>query len=232
MQKTECSRCKHWIQTGSPHKNPAGNATNLPSKLPDFPLTPSTPNNSPVNSPCLPPLLTLPLQPRFEDSGSKERLTTTLGKATTSSIHGGVTMIAVTPGTVARRWVAMKIMQQSGTITVNPGTPAQLWVVTKVRATPRNSYKPLIMMPTTKTTSNEQGCTLPHHGTSLLNKNMMSLTTSSPTLFTNNSPITLHSECFGNASLSMISHVSASTYAWTAPHKDSLGRSRLLTLIM
>ena len=72
----------------------------------------------------------------------------------------------------------------------------------------------------------------PHHGMSPLDKNIVNLTTSSPTLSVNNSPITPHSGCLGNASPSMTLCASASICAWTVLHKGSLGRSRLLTLTM
>ena len=61
---------------------------------------------------------------------------------------------------------------------------------------------------------------------------MPSSTTSSPISFANDSPTTPHSECLGNASPSMISYDSASTYVWMVPHNDSLGKSRPPTLTM
>jgi len=101
-QNAECPRYEHWTQEEPQYKSPPGNATSSPSKLPDFSQTPTAPNNTPITSPCLPPSPTPPLQLRSEDSGSKEKLTTTPGKATTSSIHGGATTTAAIPGTVAR----------------------------------------------------------------------------------------------------------------------------------
>jgi len=70
----------------------------------------------------------------------------------------------------------------------------------------------------------------PHHGTSPCNKNMMSLTTSLPTLSANNSLTTLHSECLGNVNPSMISHNFASTSLWMALLSDSPEKSRPRTL--
>ena len=123
MQRTKCPRCEHWILEGLPYKGPPRNATHSPSKLPDSPPMPSTPNNSPVNLPCLlSPTIPL-LQLRSKDFGSKEKSTATPGKATTSSIHGGAMTTAVTPGTAAKRWVAMKIILQTTTTTVIHGTP-------------------------------------------------------------------------------------------------------------
>ena len=233
MQHTECSRCGHWAQEGLPYKSPSKNATYSPSKTPAFPPMPSTPNNTPITSPCLlPPTIPL-LQLRSKDSGSKEKSTTTPGKATMSSIHGGATMTAVTPGTVARQWVATKIMLQTKTITATLGILAQRWEAATVvlPTTPITRHKPPITMLTTKTTSNALGHMSPHHGTSPLDKNTTSSTTSSPTLSANDFPITPHSECLGNASPSTTLHTSASTYAWMAPHNDSQEKSRLLTSI-
>ena len=132
MQCTECPRCGHWTLGGPLHKNPPRNATNSPSKLPDLPPIPSTPNKTPTAAPCLLPLSIPPLQLRSENSGSKERSTTTPGKATTSSIHGGATTTAVIPGTVARRWVATKITLQTKTTTATLGTPVPQWEAAKV----------------------------------------------------------------------------------------------------
>jgi len=228
-QYTECPECGHWTLEGPLYKGPPRNATYSPPKLPDSLSMPSTPNNSPVTSPCLLHQTIPPLQRRSEDSGNKQRLTTTPGKATTSSIHGGATTTALIPGTVARQWVATKITLQTKMTTVTPGTPVQPWIAMKARVTPRTHHTPPIMMPTTKTTSNALGCTLPHPGTFPPNKNMMSLIMSSPTLSTNNSLTIPHSECLGNMSPSMTLHASASTCAWMVLHNDSLEKSKPLT---
>jgi len=98
----ECPRCKDRIQEELQYKSPLRNATSSPSNPPVLLPTPTTPNNTPITSPCPPPLMTPPLLRRSEDSGSKERSTTTPGKAMTSSTHGEVTTTAVTPGIVAR----------------------------------------------------------------------------------------------------------------------------------
>jgi len=102
IQSTECPKCGHGTQEELPYKSPPKHATSSPSKSPVLYPTPTTPPNSPTTSPCLLPSLTPRLQLRSEDSGSKEKWTTTPGKDTTSSTHGEVTTIAATPGTVAR----------------------------------------------------------------------------------------------------------------------------------
>ena len=137
MPCTECPRCEHWILEGQPYKSPPRNATYSPSKSLELHPTPSTPDNTPICSPCLPPPTIPLLQLRSEDSGNKEKLTTTLGKATTSSIGGEVTTTTAIPGTVARQWGATKIMPPTKTTTAIPGIPVQQWVVTRVKVIPR-----------------------------------------------------------------------------------------------
>jgi len=110
MRNTECPRCRHWTQVGPLYKSPLEKATSSPSNSPVQPSTPTTPNNTPITSPCLPPSPIPLLQLRSKDSGSKEKLTAIPGKATTNSIHGGAMMIAAIPSTVDRQWGAMKIM--------------------------------------------------------------------------------------------------------------------------
>jgi len=229
-QDAECPKCGHWMQERPLYKSPPRNATNSSLNSPILLSTPTTPNNTLTTSPCPPPSLIPLLQLRSEDSGSKERLTTNPGKATMSSIHGGATMTAVIPGTVAKQWIVTKITLRTKTITATLGTPVKRWEAAKVvlPMIPR----PLTITLMTKTTSNKQGRMSPHHRTSLVDKSMQSSTMSSPTLPANNSPTTPHSKCWGNASLSMILCASASTYVWMALHNDSLGRSKLLTSIM
>ena len=218
-QNAECPKCGHRLQEGGLlYKNPPGNTTYSPSKLPNFPPVPSTPNNLPDNPPCLPPSPIPPLQLRSENSGSKERLTTTLGKATTSFTHGGAMTTVAIPGTAARQQEATKTMLPTRTTTGTHGTHVWWWVVTKVKVIPRNCHTPPIMM---RTLRNEPEIVSPHHGTFCLDKSTWNLTMSSPTLPTNNSLTTLHFKCLGNASPSTILRASASTCAWMAPHNDS-----------
>jgi len=229
-RNAECPRCRHWAQEEPQYKNPPKNTTNAPSNSPVLPTMPTTPNNTPDQSPCPTPPMTPPLRLKSEDSGNKEKSTTTPGKATTSSIHGGATTTAAIPGTVARRWEATKIMLPTRTTTASPGIPVRQWAVTKVKVIPRIRHTPWVTMPTMKTTSNERRIVLLHPGTSPLDKNTRSSTMSSPILSANNSPTTPHSECWGNANPSTTSHASVSTYAWMAPRNDSQERSRQPTL--
>jgi len=100
MPCMECPRREYWMLEGPPYKNPPRNTTS--SQLSDLPPMPPTPDNSPITSPCLPPLPIPLLQLKSEDFGSKERSTITPGKATMNSTCGGAMTTAVTPGTVAR----------------------------------------------------------------------------------------------------------------------------------
>ena len=137
-QNVECPGKGHWTQEELQYKNPPSNAPSSPSKS-SVPLTtPTTPNNTPTTSPCLLPSLTPPLQPRSEDSGSKEKLTTTPGKAMTSSIHGEAMTTAAIPGTAARQPEATKLTLPNQLTTATPGIPAQRWVAVKVKVTPTN----------------------------------------------------------------------------------------------
>jgi len=97
--------------------------------------------------------------------------------------------------------------------------------------TPRTHHAPPTTMPTMKTMSSVLGHMPPHHGISPLDKNIMSSTTSSPTLSASNFPITPCSECLGNVSPSMTSHASTSTCVWMALHNVFQEKSRLLTSI-
>jgi len=227
-QDTECPRCGHWIQEEAPYKNPPKHAVNSPTKLPDFSQIPSTPNNTPITSPCLLPSPTPLLQLRSEDSGSQEKLTITPGKATMNSIHGEATTTAAILGTVAKRWVATKITLQAKTSTATLGTPVQQWEAAKVvlPMTPKARHTLPTIMQTTKSTSSTLTHLSLHHGTSPLNKNMASSIMSSPTSSRSNSPTIPHSECLGNASPSMTLHASASTCAWMALHNDSQEKSK------
>jgi len=91
MQCNEYPRCGYWTLEEQVHKNPAENATYSLSKLPNSPPMPSTPNNTPIASPCPPPLSIPPLRLRSEDSGSKERSTTTPGNVGNSLLMGSKT---------------------------------------------------------------------------------------------------------------------------------------------
>ena len=81
----------------------------------------------------------------------------------------------------------------------------------------------------TPTPRNEPARMSPQTGTFQIDRNTQKLTTSSPISSASNSRITPHSECWGNASPPTTSRVFVNTYAWTALHNDSLGRSRPLT---
>jgi len=227
-QRTECPSGEHWTLEGSKYKNPPGKTTCSPSKPTNSPPTPSTPNNSPVTSPCPPPLPIPLLQLRSEDSGNKARSTTTLGRATTNSIHGGATTTAAIPGTVPRQWVATRIMLRTKTTIAILGTPVRRWEAAKavLPMNLRTQHTPSTMMPMTRMTNSELGHIPRQHGMFPVAKNMPSLTTSSPISSANDSPTTLHSECLGNVSPSMTSHASVSTYAWTALHSVSQEKSK------
>ena len=203
------------------YKGSARSTMNSPFQTLDIDLTPLTPDNSPVNSPWLPPSLTPLLRPRSEDSGSKDKLTTTPGETTTSSIPGGATMTALTPGTVTRQWkttkITIKIKRPKAT---RRGTPAQQWEAKKAKLPTTLTYQTTwATAQTTKPTKN--GRTLPYLGTSLHAKDTPNLTTSSLTSYASNSPITPQSECWGNANPPMISPDSANTSVWMGQHNDS-----------
>jgi len=228
-QNAEYPRYGHGTQEEPQYKSSPRNATSSPSKLPVPFVTPSAPNNTPITLPCLLPSPTPLLQLRFEDSGSKEKSTTILGKATTSSIHGGATMTAAIPGTVARRWTATKIMLRTKTSTATLGTPVQQWGATKVASPviPMTSPIPPITMQIPK---NAPGIASPHLGTSLIDKSTQNSITSSPISSANTSQITPQSECWDNVNLPMTSRASASTFAWTAQHNGSPEKSKPSTL--
>jgi len=228
MRNAECPTCRHWTQEEPQYKNPPENATSSPSQPTDPPPTSTTPNNTPAISPCQPPSPIPPLQLRSEDSGSKGKLTTIPGKATTNSTHGGATTTAAIPGTVARRWVATKITLRLKTITATHGTHAQQWEAARVapQMTSITHHMPPI---TTQISKNAPETVSPHPGISQLDKNTQNSTTSSPISSANTSPITPQSECWGNVSLPTTSCASASTSAWTAQHNGSLEKSKLST---
>ena len=75
-RKPECHDCK-WTMEMS-YKSLQEGTSILSSQFTDTLLMPSAPNNSPTTSPCLLPTLTQLLRQRSEDSGSKEKLSTTL----------------------------------------------------------------------------------------------------------------------------------------------------------
>ena len=85
-------------------------------------------------------------------------------------------------------------------------------------------------MQTMKPTKNERRHMLPHLGISPHAKSIQSSTMSLPTLCTNDSLITPHSECWGNVSLPTTSPDSANTFAWMVQHNNSQEKSKLPTL--
>ena len=203
------------------YKSSARSTTNSPFQTLNIDSTLPTPDYPPVNSPCLLPSSIPLLQLRSEDSGSKDKLTTKPGKATTSSIPGGATTTTPTPGAVTKQWKTTKItIKTKMPKAAQLGTPARQWEAMKAKLPTTLTYQTtLATAQTTKPTKN--GCTSPRLGTSRPAKDTPNLTMSSLMLYASDSPITPRSECWGNASPPMISPDSANTSVWMEQPNDS-----------